>query len=211
MTRAIAIIILCLALGGLLGCSDHRGGLAAGRRRVRPVGHAACPVLGGGQSDAGRADLLADAVAKWFPGLGPSVSVNAAIICSSTISDQGALSPPSLGAEWDIGSSGGRFVINQINMGSGVCAVVYIRSSKQRAARVGPLLFTWSRSRWRICLPGWNQGDRQKLRLFVYLCLAGKLPSDVKELNGLLPGPMKILPTKIRLPIWAGPKAAPGK
>ena len=209
--RAPAIVCsLGLACASLLGCADNpigRDGVAMAhqpsasyRLNVRSI-----PPRSGRNRKTVCAELLRKKLAIWSAGSGRSVSVSALIVDNRALLGRPTSPPPYL--EFDDSGLSGHFSATWIGREGGLWAVVRFRRGGGRPIGFGPLLFMWSCSRWRFAWPtGWTRAERRKFRHFIFLGLAGKLPSTVNGINNLLPRPAKILPMRIKLNIAVGPE-----
>lgn len=209
--RMSAIVFgLCLACEFLPGCAGNPSGHDFATAHHPSAGHRP----NGRSTPAGPAcdrrtvcaEMLRKKLASWPAVLGRKISVSALIVDNRALGNRPTSSAP-VSERWEDRGPNGHFSATWIGSEGGLWAVVRFRRGGNQPTGLGPLLFVWSGSRWRVAWPTrWTREDRRKFRRFISLGLAGKLPPTANGINELLPRPAKILPMHIKLNIAIAPE-----
>lgn len=159
-----------------------------------------------------QAELLRKDISRWLPGLQRKVAVYALIVDARVPHGPPPPTIPYWTESWsDSDQQGRQFAADWISGEGRLLAVLYFRPRGNGVSfGLPPLVFLWNGHRWRCAWPnGWTRANRRKFRHFVYLAIAGRLPATIKGINGLLPGPAKLLPMHIWAHIRVGPTTRP--
>ncbi len=203
----------------LPGCGEHGGvGRGLAHKPRPPAGSVSnsVPRRTPAYSDRRRSELaklLYEKISHWLPGLRHKISAYALIIDTRTPNGR-IPTPPRWRSGWsESDAHGTRFSADWVSGNDELFAEVYLRSRGRYGLIKLPLLnFIWDGHRWRsVCPSSWTSADRRKFRHFVYLTLAGKLPTTIKGIQALLPGSAKIRPLHRTAHVSIGPPAQPGR